>query len=419
MPRFSFKKAVPPPISLETSLDNAKKWLNIIRYGESGTVIQLQDDCEYRVLEIINNPTILKNVLGLYHRKYLFKYVPIDQKDLQKAIKDVLIEVCVERKIATKGILSEMENDEILKEIAEKGYDVGLFISHIKSHLIKNDFQPLIDLELLIRTSKNLSVVVFSEIDITHEKYNLLVDKCSFLYDHIIKYPLYGESDLKQFIAHYNHHWNFSLPYKAIKEIIDACGGYLWLIHQAHRNLRDNSEMTIHQALTDELLVKKLEIVWDKFTKEEQSIMRKIVQDTFQEKDAMSHEFHYLKSIRAIIEDKGKVRLGIPLLSTLIEQESKLNKFILRENNLFIGNVDITLKLTKKERIFVSLLLSTKKRVISRDTVAKAIWGKNWEEKFSDWAIDRLVHRVRKKLKSLGIDEKLLKTIKKKGFVFG
>lgn len=419
MTKYSYKKAIPPPITLVTTLSNAKKWLNIIRYGESGTVIQLQDDCEYRILEIINNPAILKSVLGLYHRKYLLKYVPIDQKDLPEAIKDSLIEVCIERKIATRGILSEMGNDEILREIAEKGYDVGLFISHIKTLLNKNNFQPLIDLELLIRTSKNLSVVVFSEIDITHGKYNLLVDKCSFLYDHIIKYPLYDGSDSRQFITHYNHHWNFSLPEKTIYEIIQACGGYLWLIHQTHRNLRDNPEMTIKQALTDGLLMKKLEIVWNKFTKEEQSIFRKIVLDTLQEKDALTHEFYYLKSIRAIFEDKEKVRLGIPLLTTLVEQENKLNKFKVRENNLFIGNIDITMKLTKKERILMLLLLSTKKRIISRDTAAKAIWGSNWEEKYSDWAIDRLVHRVRKKLKSLGIDEKLLKTVKKKGFIFG
>lgn len=419
MTKSNIKKSVPPPITLETTLSNAKKWLNIIRYGESGTVIQIQDDCEYRVLEIINNPAILKSVLGLYHRKYLLRYVPIDQKDLQNAIKDTLVEVCVERKIATRGILSEMANYELLKEIAEKGYDVGLFLTHIKPLLNKNNFQPLIDLELLIRTSKNLSVVVFSEIDITHGKYNLLVDKCSFLYDHIIKYPLYDESDSRQFIIHHNHQWNFSLPEKTINEIIRSCGGYLWLIHQAHRNLRDNPEMTINQALTDGLLIKKLEIVWNKFTKDEQSIFRKIVLDTLQEKDTLTHEFHYLKSIRAILEDKEKVTIGIPLLTTIIEQENKLNKFKVRENNLFIGNIDITMKLTKKERILMLLLLSTKKRVISRDTAAKAIWGKDWEEKYSDWAIDRLVHRVRKKLKSLGIDEKLLKTVKKKGFIFG
>ena len=408
-----------PPITPETTMRNARRWLNIIRYGESGTVIQPQDDCEYRTLEIVNNPKILKSVLGPYYKKYLLKYLPIDQKDLDKTIRDSLIEICTERKIATEGVLSELKNEEILNEIAKKGYDVGFFISHIKSLLTKNDIQPLIDLELLIRTSKNFSVVVFSELDITHDKYNFLADKCSFFYDHIIKYPLYDASDSKQFIAHYNHKWKFSLPEKIIQEIVDACGGYLWLIHQAQRNLRDNPEMTVTEAFNHELMQRKLDVIWNKFTKTEQNIIRKTVLGNLNGKDFVTHEYQYLKSIQIIEEDRNQIRLGIPLLSTVIEHENRLNNFKIRENNLFIGNIDITMKLSPKERAFMLLLLSFKKRVMSRDTVAKTIWGKDWEEKYSDWAIDRLAHRMRRKLKTLGIDEKLLKTVKKKGFIFG
>ena len=69
-------------ITPETIEENARKWLNIVKFNESGTVIQLQDDCEYSVTEVINNKNLLKKYLGPYFRKYLFKYLPIDQKDL-------------------------------------------------------------------------------------------------------------------------------------------------------------------------------------------------------------------------------------------------------------------------------------------------------------------------------------------------
>lgn len=233
----SIKTEGPPPVTAETTLSNAHRWLNIVRFGESGTVIQLQDDCEYRVLEIINNPQTLKDILGIYHKKYILRYLPIDQKDLHKAIKDTLIGIATELKIATKGILSEWQNSEILDEIAKKGYDVGLFISHVTLLLKNHYFQPFFDLELLIRTSKNLSAIAFSELDITHDKYRPLVDKASFLYDHIIKYPMYSETDARQFISHYNNQWNFSLPEKTVSEIIEVCGGYLWLIHHVQRFL--------------------------------------------------------------------------------------------------------------------------------------------------------------------------------------
>lgn len=408
-------KIVIPPVTLETTLTNARRWLNIIRFGESGTVIQLQDDCEYRVLEIINNQTILKNFLGLYYKKYILRYLPIDQKDIQKAIKDTLTEIATEIKIGTKGILSEWKSDEILNEIAKKGYEVGLFISHVSLLLKNHYFQPFFDLELLIRTSKNLSVVIFSEIDITHEKYSLLVDKASFLYDNITKYPLYGNSDSKQFISHYNYQWKFSLPDRTINEIIEACGGYLWLIHQVHRSLRDNTNMTVSEALKDEVLIRKLEVIWKKFTEEEQSIIQKTYNDRLQKTDILSHEYNYLKSIRVIKQIKGKSVLGIPLLSQVIE---KLNQFHVREDSILIGEKDITLSLSNKERALMLLLLAAKKKIVSRDTVAQTIWGASWEEKYSDWALDRLVYRLRIKLNNLGIDPKRIKTLKKKGFIW-
>ncbi|MBM3210949.1 hypothetical protein FJZ33_01930, partial [Candidatus Poribacteria bacterium] len=362
---------------------------------------------------------ILKSILGPYYRKYLLKYIPIDQKDLHKTIKETLIELCIDRKIGTKGVLSRFSNSELLEEIANKGYDVGLFISHITFLLKNHYFQPLFDLELLIRTSKNLSVIVFSELDITHDRFNILVDKASFLYDHIIKYPMYSEADSRQFISHYNYHWNFSLPEKAIGEIVYACGGYLWLIHQAQRNLRDNPSMSVEEAVSDELMLRKLEAIWTKFSEEEKNIIRKIVFGDLEKSFTLSHEYEYLKCIKVIKDIGGKPILGIPILSHVVEKENRLSQFLIKDDRLFIGNKEITGRMSYKERIFMLSMVSSKKKIVSRDKVAQAIWGKDWEEKYSDWAIDRLAHRIRKKLRSLGIDEKLLKTVKKKGFLFG
>lgn len=416
---MSKKKIDIPPITPETTFENARRWLNIIRYRESGTVIQLQDDCEYRVLEIIKNSKILKKILGSYHRKYLLKYIPIDLKDLHKSIKDAIVNLCVERKIHTNNNLQVLTTSEILEVVAQRGYEVGLFISHITPVLIKRNFQPLIDLELLIRTSKNLSVIVFSELDITHKKYNLLVDKCSFLYDQVIKYPMYSEADSRQFISHYNHHWGFSLPKKKIEEIINACGGYLWLIHQTQRTLRDNPGISVKQALSSDLIIKKLEVIWSKFTKEEKSILYKASSNSIQEPDTLTHEYNYLKSISIVKEIDGKTTLGIPLFSLIIEKENRLKEFKVLNKRIFIGEKEITMNLSHKERLFMLLLLTSKKKIVSRDKIAQAIWGKDWEEKYSDWAIDRLSHRIRKKFKLLGLNEKLLKTVKKKGFIFG
>jgi len=65
------------------------------------------------------------------------------------------------------------------------------------------------------------------------------------------------------------------------------------------------------------------------------------------------------------------------------------------------------------------ILLHSKDKLISRDVIARAVWEDKWHEKYSNWAIDRLVYRIRKKLRSIGIKDELLRTVKKKGFIFG
>lgn len=413
------KAVISTPITYRTRIENANKWLSIVRFGESGTVIQLQDDCEYRVLEVIEDKKIVKSILGPYFRKYILKYLPVDQKDLQKAIRESLIESCLERKISSENKLKKLSPAKILTEIAQAGFEVGLFISHVTPLLRKKDFQPLIDLELLIRTSKNVSVIFFSEQDITHKKYTILTDKASFLFDHILYYPLYDEKDSLQFIHFYSEKWKYPLNETSSSEVIQRCGGYLWLIHQALRSLRDNQASSIQDAFTHELMLKKIETIWTKFTDEEKNIIRKIIFGSLREADTLTHAYHYLIKMRVVLEKKNKVYLGIPLLSYAIEKENKLNELQTKDNRVLVGEKDISGSLSKKEKEVLGILLSAKKKVVSRDTIAQALWGNDWEEKYTDWALDRLMYRLRKKLQKLCIDATLLKTIKKKGFIFG
>ncbi|KKS47691.1 MAG: hypothetical protein UV09_C0003G0036 [Candidatus Gottesmanbacteria bacterium GW2011_GWA2_42_18] len=365
-------------LTVKTIEANAKKWLNIIRYTESGTIIQLQDDCEYSVTEVINNKHLLRKYFGPYYRKYLLKYIPIDQKDLLKTINESLVELYLSRKIGHKKSLNSLSNIELLNLIAGSGYEVGF-----------------------------------------DDKYKVLADKCSFLFDHIIKYPLYDEPDVLQFINFYCDLWNVTLPEKTAKEIYRICGGYHWLVHQAIRNLRDDFQLSVYEACTDILLLNKLEVIWGKFTAEEKNIIRKIYLGNIEQTDSLTHEYEYLKSIRVIIEKSDRIELGLPLLSKIIEKEMKLDIIHVKHDQIMLGKNNLTNTLTNKEKLLMLLLLNSKKKIISREVIAQTIWGDCWEEKYSDWAIDVLAHRVRKKLNAVGIDENLLKTVKKKGFVFG
>jgi len=406
-----------PPISRETTIENARKWLSIMRYGESGTVIQLQDDCEYRVDEILTNPSILKRFLGPYYRKFLLAYVPVAKMPFLEVVRTALLDLLETRKL--KKPKDHLLVTSILTHIAREGFEIGLFITHVSELLNEAGFQSIFALERILQKSRNLSVILYVEKDITHPHYKVLTDKCSLLFDHIIKYPLYREKDVEQFFRYHEELWNFKLAQKNKTDIIRACGGYLWLISHLMRNYRDNAKYDLNGIGQDDLLIKKLEVVWDKFSQSEREILIQTVRQNLSDMDRSSHEFKYLCDIGILTLTANSVKLNIPLLSLVIQRETEKNRLTVAESRIFLGTKDITASFTSKERALLSLLLGQKGRIASRDAVGSALWKEKVEQMYSDWAIDRLVHRLRKKMNTLGIDSSLLKTSKRKGFIFG
>jgi len=74
-------------------------------------------------------------------------------------------------------------------------------------------------------------------------------------------------------------------------------------------------------------------------------------------------------------------------------------------------------KLTGQEVLLFELLSKGKNNLITKDNIAETIWGTEWENVYSDWAIDRLVSNLRKKLKDNDY-HKSIKTLKGRGIMF-
>jgi len=62
------------------------------------------------------------------------------------------------------------------------------------------------------------------------------------------------------------------------------------------------------------------------------------------------------------------------------------------------------------------VLIKNTNRVVTRDELAKAIWPINTEDYYSDWAVDRLVARLRSKIADLGMTREAVKTVRNQGY---
>ena len=63
--------------------------------------------------------------------------------------------------------------------------------------------------------------------------------------------------------------------------------------------------------------------------------------------------------------------------------------------------------LIKSENIIFNLLLKNRGFIVEKETLGKALWGESNHDKYSDWAIDQTIKRLRTKLSKLNPDTKI------------
>lgn len=73
-------------------------------------------------------------------------------------------------------------------------------------------------------------------------------------------------------------------------------------------------------------------------------------------------------------------------------------------------------KFTPQEYEVLLYLMKEPNKLRNRDEIGEVLWGKDSYDKYSDWAIDQLVSKLRKKLDKLGISKKTLTTIRGRGY---
>ncbi len=405
------------PITERTTHSNAERWLKIVKYGESGVVLQIQDDCEYRVGEILNNKPLLKEILGPYYRKYLLTYVPIDKANIVSAMFDELLKVVRTRAISLPKNMTDLAS--LSDYLVNKGYNLGFFVTGVGELPYTDQYDQLRAVEKLLQSAHNFSVVVFSDRDITSEKYALLVDKCSLLFDHVEIYPLYSRADALQFVKYNESMWQMSLSNTKNQEIVDKCGGYLWLISHVQRQLRDDFDIQWSDLEDDAGLLIKLESIMAKLDSISRDLLRAVESGSISRNQKQTPEFNFLVKTGLVLEKDGIYLLGIPLLSLVFKRMVDLEEIRIVEGNLYVGAKKIVNEMSESETKVLVHMIKNKQEVVNREKIGQILWTDKQAKDYSDWAIDRVMSRLRQKMKQVGISPNLLRTVKRRGYVFG
>jgi len=172
--------------------------------------------------------------------------------------------------------------------------------------------------------------------------------------------------------------------------VVDLSGGYVQYLQLALIRLKEETrkpkDVAELSALLshDEQIIFQSEELFESLTKAEKDVLicvqrgDRITQD--QRKAA-----EYLWNTGMVKDEKAKGRLFSPLFAEYVKTIS--------------GSEHINKEFTKKEHLLFTFLKSHENELCERETIIEAVWPENQELGVSDWAIDRLVARLRTKLK--------------------
>jgi hypothetical protein len=250
------------------------------------------------------------------------------------------------------------------------------------------------------------------EMDITHPQYAMTFRQYPQLLHSIFYYPLYGKTDTEHFIHYVARKWNVDISQKQVEHLLATCGGKWWFIKDAIRQLRIQKDWTED---TDGMLYRKNMII-QSLLPSERSVLLKILtgRKTFSTEE--QHSLNHLMKLHLISEN---YHLLVPILRKPLLASVGTDHALTYENNMiYLNQVPIGKFFSRKEMRAFKILVSKPGSIISREELAEAIWPIDTEAKYSDWAIDQIIARVRKRLPELEIPPLSIKSIRGKGYMY-
>lgn len=220
-----------------------------------------------------------------------------------------------------------------------------------------------------------------------------------------IFHSLYSTEDVAQFIQYLEDIFSFRVSVSLKNRIIKCSGGHLWFVKEIVRHVafRKAGDPFDHEDLWW-----RVSEVYGGFPAREQEVLvdlvlKKPVTDT--------EACLYLE--KTGIVRGGRITIG--LLEDYIKRHlQKRTQLYLKNDSLFVGEVPIDSILSKYEKQALMCLFSGQGKLISREMLGFAVWGDDGD--FTDWALDQLVSRLRRKLTTFKIPQNFIQTVKGKGY---
>ncbi len=264
-----------------------------------------------------------------------------------------------------------------------------------------------------------ISYVLFFNINFLHPTVSSILTYTSTFLQNTRIDSLPDEAASRYFLESWVQAWRVNMDESTKRKIVLETKCHFTPLKQAVRYVRDTGSTDIRKILGHDMMHIKMKSIFDGLLPCEQSALLKI---TIGANDFTSDEAISIKFLKDTgwLEARGHhLYITIPIFGRYVESLQRPAKNIdLTQSHILLGDVPIDSFLSSKERSVLRLLVEKSGTLVDRDDIAKALWGDGWEDVYSDWAIDQLISRLRKKCVDLNISKRAILAVKGKGFLY-
>ncbi len=196
---------------------------------------------------------------------------------------------------------------------------------------------------------------------------------------------------------------DLDFPSNVKTKILSIVDGYTQYLQFALSYLHEKKSNTVSAKLEDELfsderIALQSEELWESLNDEEKEVLLKFIN-----KKSLNSDDHDRASYlwnTGIISDEGIFSV---LFEKYLSQKGETTKDSIKP------------ELSKKEHLLLKILEDNRGALCEREQIIEFVWPEAESYGVSDWAVDRLVARLRSKLKTTNSDYEIV-TIKTRGY---
>ncbi len=392
-------------------LQQSRKWIEALRHGDSLSILFFRmTDRLRRIQQFLDQYDIrtssgsISEFVFLVFDSVLHNPYIEDRMDLHEHLTKQLN---YKNSTSPKGTFEEW-----MDYFKENKLKLVLIIPQAEEYhnvLERNIMQWL---RYLVSETALISIMSFYEVDITNPAYLTKYPDTAELEQEIMYYPLYDEEDTYGFMQYLEKKWEMKVLPKEKGQIYEQSGGDFWFVKEAIRELRDHGEWSCES----EGMQFRLRTLEQLLLPDEQSTLKKIIHGNSAFTPEEKHCLSYFKKMN-FIDKRNNCLLKIFADYTRTLQASQTS-LVVKNGEIVFNDVPLSGFFSRKEYRVFKKLLEAKEQVLTREQIARAIWPDKTDEHYSDWAIDQIVARLRKRLSQLTLPPEMIKSVRGKGYLF-